>query len=104
MEYLNKDQIDAARAQLEQRMSELDDAEQMLASMTPDQILAQTLHDSWCRHNHTDGCGWMYEMSKTGDDWHGSAHASWRTKAAKIIAAFPGKTPQEILTLGALFR
>ncbi len=25
-----------------------------------DQCLACLLHESFCRHNHTDGCGWFY--------------------------------------------
>lgn len=104
MHYLNQTQIDTEREALERKLAELDDAEQTLASMTPDQILAQTLHESWCRFNHTDGCGWMYEMDKSGDNWGGSAHTQWLNKARKIIAKFPGLTTQEVLEIGALFR
>lgn len=105
MEYLNEEQIKAKRADIERQLAELDDAEQILAAMTPEQVLAQSLHDVWCRHNHTDGCGWMYEQDRrTGDNWNGSAHASWLSRARKITARFPDATVQEIKEIGALFR
>lgn len=59
------------REQLEQqrRMEEVD-------HLKP---LAIRAHDILCRWNHTDGCGWHYEIKGNCHHWTGtySAHARW---------------------------
>jgi len=38
---------------------------------TPTERLADMLHETLCRHNHTDGCSWGYEKDwKHGDQRH----------------------------------
>jgi hypothetical protein len=48
--------------------------------------LAILIHDHSCGYNHTDGCGWMYEMKNGLHDWnHGEAHYPYLEKARKAI-------------------
>ena len=63
-----------------------------LAALTADMLdegsggrSAIEMHEAMCTHNHTDGCGWFYEVSNGVHDW-GGEHARWLGKAAKIQA------------------
>lgn len=52
---------------------------------SPLQELAILLHDKLCRWNHTDGCGWYYQISnENGHDWCGYEHGRYLTKARNI--------------------
>lgn len=64
---------------------------------TPDQRLAIALHDALCRWNHTDGCGWFYEVYKDVDDWTGHAHARWLENANKVRGLLPGMDGETIV-------
>lgn len=58
--------------------------------LTPTQEFAIVLHSKRCRHNHTDGCGWYYEMKDGVHLWNGgpySAHKEYYDKAVKIMSA-----------------
>lgn len=68
-------------------------------------LLAINLHAKFCRHNHTDGCGWYYEIDKETTtllenkvdstksiitiieihNWEGSEHKEWLKKASEVI-------------------
>jgi hypothetical protein len=64
-----------------QKMIEDEAAKQL----TPDQKLAIQLHDALCHHNHTDGCGWHYEIKNKVHEWsRGSTHDGWLSRARKI--------------------
>ena len=52
--------------------------------MIPDQKLAVTLHDMLCQHNHTDGCGWYYDIRQGIDDWSGSEHGAYMQKVLTL--------------------
>lgn len=52
---------------------------------SPDHQLAKELHSIKCRWNHTDGCGWYYEMKNKQDDWTGSSHGEYLKKAQRLI-------------------
>ena len=83
-----KSQIIALEDQLvnlrRQKMIEDEAAKQL----TPDQLLAIQMHEALCNWNHTDGCGWHYEINR--DKVHswvaGSSHDGWLGKARKISA------------------
>ena len=36
--------------------------------------LACKLHSVLCTYDHTDGCGWYYEILKGVHNWQGNAH------------------------------
>lgn len=52
---------------------------------SPDHQLAKELHSMLCTWNHTDGCGWYYEMKNKEDDWTGRAHGEYLKRAQKLI-------------------
>lgn len=52
---------------------------------SPDHQLAKELHSMLCTHNHTDGCGWHYEVHNKIEDWTGHAHSEYLKKAQKLI-------------------
>jgi hypothetical protein len=52
---------------------------------SPDHQLATELHSMLCNQNHTDGCGWFYEIKMKKDDWTGYAHTEYLKKAQKMI-------------------
>jgi hypothetical protein len=80
-----KSQIAALEDQLEnlRRQKMIEDREQ--ARLTPEQKLAIQLHAAICHQNHTDGCGWHYEVKNGVHEWaNGGAHVGWLTHARKI--------------------
>lgn len=64
-------------------------------NLSPTKELAIFLHSS-CRHNHTDGCGFYYEISNNEHNWSGYAHADYLRKAEKLISEFPKLSINEI--------
>ena len=54
---------------------------------SPEQQLAKTLHNMFCTWNHTDGCGWFYEMKNKQDDWSGHAHSEYLGRAMRLTHA-----------------
>ncbi len=89
--------FEAKIAEHRRQIAELEAEQAAFQAMTPNQQLAITLHDVLCNWNHTDGCGWFYEVHKGVDDWHGHAHASWLQRATKIRGLLPDFTEQEIM-------
>jgi hypothetical protein len=61
--------------------------EKMERQLSDEQKLAIAMHDTLCMHNHTDGCGWFYEVD--GDGIHttwapSSTHGTWHEKAVRL--------------------
>lgn len=79
--------IQLARDELEQLLRNKAILEEAHKQLSPTQKLAIALHDATCRHNHTDYCGWFYEVDTTTQvhKWdRGSTHDDWLTKAGKF--------------------
>lgn len=76
-------EIQAARDKLEQLLRNKAIIEASRKELSPQQKYAIALHDALCRHNHTDGCGWMYDVDSTTQihNWNGAEHQRWFTKA-----------------------
>ncbi len=73
-------------AKLRKEADELEAADRAFQALPDEYKLAITLHGMLCRWNHTDGCGWFYEIVKGVDNWNGSAHEPYLTKARHVIA------------------
>ena len=77
-----------AQERIRQVREELADLEQQLEILqreNPDQQLARELHQVCCNANHTDGCGWFYEVHKGVDDWSGNIHFEWLKQARAVM-------------------
>ena len=97
--------ISVLEEQLEdlRRQKMIEDRE--IAARTPDQNLAIALHETLCNQNHTDGCGWFYEVKNRIHNWNGAAHQAWLGKARKISAfceQHGGLTPTTAVALFSL--
>lgn len=79
------------KSQIEKLQAELLEEEQrmILISEGDPKELAILLHKLKCHSNHTDQCGWHYEVGK-GDkhDWNCHAHAEYLKKANKFLQHF----------------
>lgn len=78
------------KAEIEKLQNELEESiryEEDLKSGDT-KALAIALHEHLCRHNHTDGCGWHYEVKDGKHDWTGGDHIYWFQKAEKFIERF----------------
>lgn len=58
------------------------DRERSLDAFKP---LAIAAHDALCRWNHTDGCGWGYEVRDGVHHWGASEHSRWLLRVAEIV-------------------
>ena len=87
--------FDEIAVEIERREKELEELKKKQAAVKAepaDQQLARYLHDKLCNFNHTDGCSWEYETNNGLDDWRGRVHASYLTKANRLlsVAKSPG--------------
>jgi hypothetical protein len=81
--------ISAAEKQVALIQSQIDAEKKRLSSMTPEQKLAEALHDAVCTWNHTDGCGWYYETWKM-ERGVNSEHARYLKKVRDLDDALRG--------------
>ena len=54
--------------------------------LLPHERIAVELHNILCRHNHTDGCSWFYEVKKGVHNWDGNEHKLWAEKSIRLNA------------------
>lgn len=47
--------------------------------------LATWIHETFCNHNHTDGCSWGYEFENDKPRWASWAHAEYLKKARTVL-------------------
>lgn len=63
------------------------------AKMPLDQQAAITLHSNCCHSDHTEACGWYYEVTRNEHDWNGSTHRHWLSRANAVIANLKVSAP-----------
>lgn len=66
-------------------LEELEAKKKKEMAMSPAQRLAVWLHDSQCHYNHTDQCGWGYEITGGNHDWSRRTHADYLAKANTLL-------------------
>lgn len=96
--------FDKEIANHEQAIADLKQEKAALMEQTPAQQLAVAIHDIDCRWNHTDGCGWLYEIHKGVADWTGYAHARYLLKAKKLMEMLPEYGHIDILNIVAAIK
>lgn len=90
--------FDAEIAAHQKEIEKLEAAKSAFEEMTYDQQLAKTLHDAFCRWNHTDGCSWYYEVHEDIDDWTAQSHAGWLRRVAELRKQLPAEYDNETIT------
>lgn len=71
---------------IQARKAQLEEARKELTANSPAKNLAILLHDKLCRWNHTDGCGWHYDVNKGIHNWNGHDHKEYLLKAELVLA------------------
>jgi hypothetical protein len=69
---------------LKRKIADLEAEDAAIVSMTTEERLADTLHSMLCNWNHTDGCGWFYEIKNGTHNWSGSSHGPYLRKAQSV--------------------
>jgi hypothetical protein len=69
---------------IKEEKEELAKAQAEIDNNDPLKQLAIQLHTTLCTWNHTDGCGWYYEVSNERHDWNGHSHKDWLKKAREV--------------------
>jgi len=67
--------------------------------LEPLKALAIRAHDTLCRWNHTDGCGWGYEKRDSVHDWNGWAHARWLRHLDEVVSGTSQHRPVSVEAL-----
>lgn len=85
MTYTTIASIEADIKKREQELAAAKVALEQAKRESPDKQLAKELHGMLCTWNHTDGCGWFYEIKNKEDVWTGHAHGQYLMKARSLI-------------------
>lgn len=72
-------------AELKSEIEILEAKDKAFMEMPKDEQLASIMHSMLCTHDHTEQCGWYYEIRSNKPDWTGHAHARYLNKARKVI-------------------
>jgi len=94
------DEIDKEIIHLKTEIKRLEKEQEQLSNMGPEEELAVLLHSKFCRHNHTDGCGWFYEIDDGIHNWERNAHREYLEKARSLFQ----KTGLDLPTLALVIR
>lgn len=78
-------EIDREIAKLQQERERAVKREAVFKTLPLDQRVAIILHKCQCFQNHTDGCGWFYEIKGETHDFTRSEHRHWLGKAQRAI-------------------
>lgn len=93
-------------AERQEELTKIEKELEALDKMLPEEALAIVIHDITCTHNHTDGCGWFYEIKKNVHDWNAATHKGYLKIANKLheFCNSRGITRNEIATIVTLAR
>ncbi len=91
--------VEKAKRDLALAQDRLERTESAERALDSEQKLAVELHEALCTWNHTDGCGWHYEVKDGIADWSRYDHANYLKRAKALAAEFPSIDHE---TLGAI--
>lgn len=69
----------------QEKLTRLEQDKRKFEGLSDEQRLAELIHDSQCRWNHTDGCGWFYESW----DKPGYSRNEYVEKARNVLKEVP---------------
>lgn len=81
---------------LTRELEQLKQKEASIRALPLTQRLAVVMHDHQCTWNHTDGCGWHYEVVNNVHDFRGSAHKPWLEVAERVVKRLEGILGSEL--------
>ena len=76
--------MDSAIEKMEAELKKLKDEREAMVQMPANQRLAIQLHSSTCSSDHTEHCGWFWEIKDGVHDWSRYSHKR-RLHSANII-------------------
>ena len=82
----NINQIDDEIRKMHKKINELEEKKNMIQMLTPEQRVADYIHESRCHMNHTDCCPWHYEFEDGIAQWEDSAHKHYLDKAIALLS------------------
>ena len=74
----------AAMKEAADKILKIDEELESLKAFEPPERIAIVLHDLICRHNHTDGCSWFYELKDKVHDWEKAEHKDWLKRVSGL--------------------
>lgn len=86
---------EAARIALE----ELEEVKRAEATLTPEQMLAIEIHNINCHYEHTETCGWFYEIRNKVHNWDDWTHKRYLEKAVALREEFPEMTAEAVIRI-----
>lgn len=89
--------IDEEIRETEKKLNVLKDEKLGLEMSDPACELAIFLHDMTCRYDHTEGCGWFYEIKNGKHDWSRYAHQQELRRARKLLEITDADTIKKIV-------
>lgn len=91
--------VQKAKSHLALAQEQLERIESAEGATDSEQKLAEELHEVLCRWNHTDGCGWHYEIKDGVADWSRYDHANYLKRAKALAAEFPSITHETLAAI-----
>ena len=85
--------LNELKAEVEKLEKKLEKEERRVAILTKEQRVADYLHDIFCHHNHTDGCGWFYDDGS----WTEYSRKEYVSKSIKLLKIYDEEQIREIL-------
>ena len=87
--------MDKAIETLEADLQKLRNEREAMINMPANRRLAIDLHARLCTWNHTDGCGWFYEIKDGIHDWGRASHKGYLNSANAIIGQMKQRGVEE---------
>ena len=85
--------LNELKAEVEKLEKKLEKEERRVAILTKEQRVADYLHDIFCHHNHTDGCGLFYDDGS----WTEYSRKEYVSKSIKLLKIYDEEQIREIL-------
>lgn len=78
-------EIERQIAELQKQREIAQIEEDRLKALSVEYRAAIIMHNCQCNSDHTEGCGWYYEVHKNVHDFGGSSHKWWVAIATTVV-------------------
>lgn len=95
----NITQLEKEIARLQTELDKAKDKKAKLSGLSEAELLAITMHDCMCHHNHTDGCGWYYGMHNGVPKWETFAQKEYLKRARIMLHHMDYRTAHNAIVL-----